>query len=38
MITRMIFVRVPADKAAEAERLWTQDCDPWMIKHARLCH
>ncbi len=33
MITRMIFVRVPVDKAAEAERLWKQDCAPLMIKH-----
>jgi heme-degrading monooxygenase HmoA len=33
MITRMIYVRVPADKAAEAERLWKQDCAPLMIKH-----
>jgi heme-degrading monooxygenase HmoA len=32
MITRMIIVRVPPDKAAEAERLWKQDCAPLMIK------
>jgi heme-degrading monooxygenase HmoA len=32
MITRMIHVRVPADKADEAERLWKQDCAPLMIK------
>ena len=33
MLTRMIYVRVPADKMAEAERLWKQDCAPLMIKH-----
>jgi heme-degrading monooxygenase HmoA len=33
MITRMIFVRVPPDKSAEAERLWKEDCAPLMIKH-----
>src|ERR671914_609405 len=33
MITRMIYVRVPADKSGEAERLWKQDCAPLMIKH-----
>ena len=32
MITRMILVNVPADKAAEAERLWKQECAPLMIK------
>lgn len=32
MITRMIFVRVPQDKTAEAERLWKEDCAPLMIK------
>lgn len=32
MITRMIFVKVPADKAAEAERVWKEECAPLMIK------
>lgn len=32
MITRMIFVNVPKDKAAEAERLWKQECAPLTIK------
>ena len=32
MITRMILVKVPPEKAAEAERLWRQDCGPLMIK------
>jgi quinol monooxygenase YgiN len=32
MITRMILVKVPVDKAAEAERLWKQECAPLMIK------
>ena len=32
MITRMIFVRVPHDRSAEAERLWKEDCAPLMIK------
>jgi heme-degrading monooxygenase HmoA len=32
MITRMILVKVPAEKAAEAERLWQQDCGPLMLK------
>lgn len=32
MITRMILVKVPAEKAGEAERLWKQDCAPLMIK------
>lgn len=32
MITRMIIVKVPAAKAAEAERLWKQECAPLMIK------
>jgi heme-degrading monooxygenase HmoA len=32
MITRMIIVNVPKDKAAEAERLWKQECAPLMIK------
>ncbi len=31
MITRMIIVNVPADKAAEAERLWKEECAPLMI-------
>ena len=32
MITRMIVVKVPADKSAEAERLWRDDCSALMIK------
>lgn len=32
MVTRMILVNVPAEKAAEAERLWKDDCAPLMIK------
>jgi heme-degrading monooxygenase HmoA len=32
MITRMIIVNVPKDKAEEAERLWKQECAPLMIK------
>jgi len=32
MITRMILVNVPADKRAEAEKLWKEDCGPLMIK------
>jgi heme-degrading monooxygenase HmoA len=32
MITRMILVNVPRDKAAEAERMWKQECAPLMIK------
>jgi heme-degrading monooxygenase HmoA len=32
MITRMIIVSVPRDKAAEAERLWKEDCGPLMIR------
>ena len=32
MITRMILVKVPPDKAAEAERLWREDCGPLMKK------
>ncbi|HWP58823.1 MAG TPA: antibiotic biosynthesis monooxygenase family protein [Candidatus Acidoferrales bacterium] len=32
MITRMIVVTVPVDKAAEAERLWKEQCAPLMIK------
>jgi len=32
MITRMIWVHVPPDKAAEAERLWKEECAPLMIK------
>lgn len=34
MITRMIFVKVPSEKAAEAERLWKKDCGPLTIKQA----
>jgi heme-degrading monooxygenase HmoA len=32
MITRMIFVSVPKEKTAEAERLWKQECAPLMIQ------
>ena len=32
MITRMIIVTVPAEKTAEAERLWKQECAPLMIR------
>ena len=32
MITRMILVSVPKERAAEAERLWKQECAPLMIK------
>jgi heme-degrading monooxygenase HmoA len=32
VITRMIVVKVPQDKSAEAERLWKEDCAPLMIK------
>jgi heme-degrading monooxygenase HmoA len=32
MITRMIIVKVPADKKAEAERLWKTGCAPLMIQ------
>ncbi len=32
MITRMIIVSVPTDKAGEAERMWKQQCAPLMIK------
>jgi len=32
MITRMILVKVPSEKAAEAERLWKEDCGPLTIK------
>jgi quinol monooxygenase YgiN len=32
MITRMILVNVPQERAAEAERLWKQECAPLMIK------
>jgi heme-degrading monooxygenase HmoA len=28
----MILVNVPRDKAAEAERMWKQECAPLMIK------
>lgn len=32
MITRMILVNVPQERAAEAERLWKEECAPLMIK------
>lgn len=32
MITRMIVVSVPEEKAAEAERLWKEECAPLMIR------
>jgi len=32
MITRMILVKVPPDKSAEAERLWREDCGALLIE------
>ena len=32
MITRMIFVKVPPDRSAEAERLWKEDCGALLIE------
>jgi heme-degrading monooxygenase HmoA len=32
MITRMILVNVPQERAAEAERMWKQECAPLMIQ------
>ena len=32
MITRMILVSVPKERAAEAERMWKEECAPLMIK------
>jgi heme-degrading monooxygenase HmoA len=32
MLKRMIVVSVPAERAAEAERLWKQGCAPLMIQ------
>jgi heme-degrading monooxygenase HmoA len=32
MITRMILVNVPAEKIAEAERLWKEDCGALLIE------
>lgn len=32
MLKRMIVVTVPAERAAEAERLWKQGCAPLMIQ------
>ena len=35
MITRMILVKVPADKSAEeAERLWREDCGALLIEQS----
>ena len=34
MITRMIFVNVPLEKVAEAERLWKEDCGALLIEQA----
>jgi heme-degrading monooxygenase HmoA len=31
-IARLIYVTVPADKAADAERVWKQECAPLMIQ------
>ena len=31
MIMRMVLVDVPVEKAAEAERLWKNECAPLMI-------
>ena len=32
MISRMIIVTVPKEKAAEAERIWKMECAPVMIQ------
>jgi len=32
VITRMILVKVPPDKSAEAERLWREDCGALLIE------
>jgi quinol monooxygenase YgiN len=32
MITRMIVVTVPVEKAAEAEKIWKKECAPIMIQ------
>ena len=32
MISRMILVKVPPDKAGEAERLWREDCGALLIE------
>ncbi len=32
MIMRMIWVNVPADRTAEAERMWKNECAPLMIQ------
>ena len=32
MITRMILVKVPPEKCAEAERLWKDDCGQLLIE------
>ena|SRR3990172_232132 len=32
MITRMIIVTVPKEKASEAERIWKTECAPVMIQ------
>jgi heme-degrading monooxygenase HmoA len=32
MIARMIHVKVPAERSAEAEQLWKQECAPLMIQ------
>ena len=34
MIMRMILVDVPADKTAEAERMWKNECAPLMIQQS----
>ena len=34
MIMRMILVNVPADKTAEAERMWKNECAPLMIQQS----
>ena len=36
MITRMILVKVPSDKSAEAERLWREDCGALLDRTAGL--
>ena len=37
MITRMLIVVVPPEKAAEAEQLWKEECAPLMIQQHG-CH
>lgn len=34
-VVRMLYVKVKPETAAEAERIWKQDCAPLMIKQPR---